>query len=81
MPGHHDHGVGIGHLVDRRQEAVHAGHPAVGHERRGEPEGPQHGQTLVGHRQIGGPRRHDHDPPGALRELGANTPWPAVPSP
>ena len=55
--GHHHHGVGLGQLVGRGQQAVHPGHPAVGQQGRPQPERHQGGLALAGHRQVGGARR------------------------
>ena len=86
--GHHHHGVGLGQLVGRGQQSVDAGHPAVGQQRRSEPEGHQGGLALAGHRQVRGPGG-DHQragqpgcgrPPHHRRQLAAHLVGPGGPT-
>jgi hypothetical protein len=51
--GHDDDGVGLGHLVEARQQPVHAGHAAVGQELRSPPKCLQSDQALLGHGDVG----------------------------
>ena len=66
-PGDDDDRVRLGDLLDRGEESMDAGHPAIGEQRRAEAEGTEDGQALLCDGKIRRARGADEDAPGSIR--------------